>query len=241
MKIVTKISLIVLLISLLVSCEEDEINVVQTASIKIIHALVNTGDVEIRNLEGSISNRARNPLRYGRNERYTLPANTVIDFLIVEAEDTLNTFLDETLVVRNAGTIYSLFLVGDSSNMESLLIEDVFQNYQDSTFGVRFINLSPDSEPISVRRIANDTINVSSGISYQSTSDFEKFSATSVNGEYNFQFLDTFGNVIASESINPINNGLVGKNITLALIGLFDNGEGENSLSIANRINHFLQ
>ena len=245
MKQTLKLTLTCLLLTIITSCSDEALPVFSTSAIKIIHASAGTGDFEIRDLDASMSNRYDVLLRYSRNTRVTLPANTTSPFRLVQAGDTLVTVLDISIETGNPGSIYSLFIAGDSANVETIFIEDQFQNYADSLTGVRFINLSFDSDPVTVRAIATDTAGVNdttivvSALAYGSASGFDQFEAGSVIQQYSFEFLDASGNVLTAETIRPINNRLVFKNITLPLIGVFDDGEGGNSLDVGRRIEHF--
>ncbi|MBO9565866.1 MAG: DUF4397 domain-containing protein, partial [Niastella sp.] len=69
--------------------------------------------------------------------------------------------------------LYSFFVFGLSPNFDTLLVQDNLPNpYRDSVLGIRLINLSPNSNPLSLT-IASDTkVNIFSGIVYKRLTDF---------------------------------------------------------------------
>lgn len=228
------------------ACEENESNVPQASTIRIVHAIQDIGTIDLRGFEGSIPFIGTNTIRYGSNFRFTLAVNTPTDFTITPESDTLNTVFSEIIKLEDAGEIYSLFLLGDSTRVTSLLLRDEITNYQDSIYGVRFINLSTDSEPVTVRNIALDTAGVrdttviASDIDFRSFTQFSQYEATSRIENHTFQYLDTEGNILASSTVPRFFfiDPPYFRNTTLALIGRSDDGEGGSNLSVAE-INHF--
>ncbi|MCG8318939.1 MAG: hypothetical protein MI921_05525 [Cytophagales bacterium] len=70
-------------------------------------------------------------------------------------------------------------------------------------------------------------------MAYQAVSKFEKFEGRNFIRQYEFQYLDAGGRVLTSATVRPISNRVVLKNITLPLIGRFDDGERGNNLSFS--------
>ena len=246
MKTMKHYALFMIVCVLICACEENEPNVPQTATIRIINAIQDVGTIDLRGFEGSISFFGTNTINYGSSFRFTLPANTPAGLTITPATDTLNIITEETLMLEQVGGIYSLFLLGDSSQAETFMIEDEFINYQDSIYGVRFINLSEDSGPVNVRNIAldsagvRDTTLVKSEIDFRSFTTFSQYVADSRIENHTFQFLDESGNVLASTTVPRFFFFAPPyfKNLTIGLIGRADDGQGGNNLSIVE-IEHF--
>ncbi|MGJ8734784.1 MAG: hypothetical protein ACSHW4_16630, partial [Cellulophaga sp.] len=148
-------------------------------------------------------------------ENFSIDADTERSVEIVPESDTLNTIYSELLSLKG---IHSLYLLGDSENVESLLLEDNVKQFTDSIVGIRFINLSNVSGAIDIG-VAGETAHVISGLDYKSYTDYIEFPAKAVDGSYAFEFKDASGNVLKSVTFNPLDeeNVSVKKNLTLAL------------------------
>lgn len=130
-------------------------------------------------------------------------------------------YYDETIQTANGG-YYSLFLTGSSpAAIDKVLIKESYKNYTDSLCGVRFINLSPGSDPISVDVAGQAGGSTVQSLAYKSYSNFIQFAANQANGSYNFEIRDAAtGNLITSYSLaTPYFH-----NVTLALMGLPGSG-----------------
>jgi Domain of unknown function (DUF4397) len=77
-----------------------------------------------------------------------LAGQSVIDLHPIVSPNTA--YFNQAISTAN-GSYYSLFLSGTSpSSVDHVLIRESYKNYTDSVCAVRFINLSPDSQPISI-------------------------------------------------------------------------------------------
>lgn len=228
------------------ACEENERAIPQVSTVRIVNAIQDIGTVDLRGFDGSFPFFGLSTISYGGSFRFTIPSAEPISLTITPASDTLNTIFDDVLTLDEAGGIYTLFLLGDSTGVNSYLIQDKIINYQDSIYGASFVNLSSDSESVTVRNIAVDTTGVrdttfiASDISFQSVTQFFQFEATSRIENHTFQYLDSEGNILASATVPRFFffDPPYFKNITLTLIGRSDDGNGGSNLSIAT-INHF--
>jgi hypothetical protein len=131
------------------------------------------------------------------------------------------TYYTNTLTI-NGKSNYSLFLTGAStSSIDQVLIQEDYPfSYADSTCGVRFINLAPDTNPVSVDIQGNLNGSGVDSMAYKAYSNFIKHPAKAVNSTYTFEFRDaTSGSLLTSFTLNtPYFH-----NVTLAL-----NGTGGN-------------
>lgn len=111
-------------------------------------------------------------------------------------------YYNQTLSTAN-GSYYSLFLSGTSpSAIDATLIKESYQNYADSLCGVRFINLSPGSNPISVNLTGGANGSEVSSLAYKAYTDFKQYPAKKTNTSYAFQVRDaTTGNLITSYTL----------------------------------------
>lgn len=120
------------------------------------------------------------------------PSGGVNPLYIVKNTDTTHRIFSGSLSL-GAGNIYSFFLSGDPSKPDTLLVQDNIPVYNDSSAGVRFVNLSPDSQPVKVN-IKGNTPDQSefSSLGYKQISAFKKYAAgSSVPGNhYIFELRD---------------------------------------------------
>jgi len=227
-----------MVISGFTACEKEDPNDRPgTASLKVIHAAVETPPIQIDDLNAIIAlSFANKPvLEFGNNTRLTLPANTGRTLNLVSAVDTTQILLS-TRVNLPPGNISSLYLTREGETPEVLLVEDdLITPIQDSITGIRFANLSPDSGPITVG-ISGSIQAVVPELLYQDFSVYTPFSATTADGSYEFEFRDAGGEVLASFTLDPFqrNNVSVQKNLTLVLTGKAEN----STLSVA-RVNNY--
>ena len=209
-------------------------------SLLVVHAAAGAPEVHIDyfGADSEPISFANNPtLRFGEEERFTLPANELRQISLTYKSDT-NTVVFNTDVSVQAGEISSFYVTGDSANLSGFLLTETFQNYADSLFGVNFIHAADDLETISVRAILTDTAGVKDttqvavSLTAQSSTGFNQFEATSRVFDYTFQYHNASDSVLASYSINPRQNRRekVFKNITVPLVGRPDDGEGNSNL-----------
>jgi hypothetical protein len=127
------------------------------------------------------------------------------------------TYYDQPFSVATAG-YYSLFLTGISpTQVDAVLINESYKSYTDSTCGVRFINLSPNSGPISVNIQGAAQGSEVSTLAYKAYTTFKQHPAKMVNANYVFEIRDAgTGNLITTYTMfTPWF-----QNVTLALRGL---------------------
>ena len=119
--------------------------------------------------------------------------------------------------------IYSLYIAGQAPNYTTVLLEDNIPIYPDSAAGVRFINLSPDSQPLNVTLQGASGV-VFSTLAYKKITAFKKYTATSGivnNGGYNFNVTDASGNVLTTFNWIPM---VFNESNTLVITGSYING-----------------
>ena len=98
-----------------------------------------------------------------------------------------------------------MFLTGTSpSAIDNVLIQENYtRTYADSVFGVRFINLAPGSNPISVDIQGNANGTEAASLAYKAYSGFNKHPATAAIISYTFEFRDAAsGKLLASYTLN---------------------------------------
>jgi hypothetical protein len=114
------------------------------------------------------------------------PASSPV--LLISSSDTSKAFYSGTVDLK-AGGIYSMYVLSGSPKGDVLLLEDTIPVYTDSAAGIRFINLSPDSGPITVNLQGNNPSQMEFiDLTYKQISPFKGYNATSQSGGvYNFE------------------------------------------------------
>ncbi|NII26255.1 DUF4397 domain-containing protein [Pseudoflavitalea sp. X16] len=126
------------------------------------------------------------------------------------------------------GNIYSLFLTGTLTEPDTLFTTDVIPYYpsSDSSVGIRFVNLSPGSSPVSINIAGMPDGSEVGSLTYKGITGFKKYPATAASAsKYPFEFRDAAtGTLLGSFDVTGI-NGLASntrrfRNFTLAFMGL---------------------
>jgi hypothetical protein len=201
-----------------------------TASLTLVNAVPNSTPSLVTNFSGTdpITYSSALKLEYSKsalNLSYTGEQHLAI----YKYPDTLahNTPLYNLALDLAPGTIYTLFLTGTLSSPDTMFTIDTppFHPLVDSTLGIRFVNLSSGSTPVSVNLVGRANGSEVSGLSYKNITGFTKYSATAAVSKYTFEFRNAAtGVLISSFDVADINLPLYNKrryrNFTLALIGL---------------------
>lgn len=226
--------LLIMLTIAFTSCKkEDSLQVM--SSLILVNAVPGSAKLVI-NLNGII-----------RGKGYTYSGASYVNYGVFEPDDKLTTFNttqplglfefpDTTATSKplfnlqlqlKKGSINSLFLMGTVDHPDHLLVTAVppFHNQQDSTFGVRFANLSYQSKPISIYLIGNGEQKEIDGLAYKQVTGYKNYAALAKTGDYKFEFRDKeTQEVLATYLFTGINADQTNlwryRNFTLALKGL---------------------
>ena len=239
----------------LMSCENgDDSDFPQAASLTVVHGAVSAPEVHVDYFgeELEVLDFSINPtLAFGSTGRFTIPADETRAVGITYASDTTSVVLEDEVSLR-AGEITSLFLLGDSLNLRSEAIETIgLERLNDSINAIRFINLTEDVESLNIG-IQDSTVTLASSLSFANPSAFVQVDATLENENYIFTFNDNEDIELATYNFqqwrviifpfpgfDPVIRALTfRKNLTLALVGKLDDGEGNNTLQVV-RLDHF--
>ena len=173
----------------ILSCKKDN-TVPIDSSLDIINAAANIPSVVVNFSEAAIpfyQNQAF--VYYSSSLEYGFPSG-VTPIVIVSSSDTTKPIFQGNLNLA-AGGIYSLYLIGQSQKPDTFLMEDNIVNYTPDLAGVRFINLSPDSGPISVNIQGNAATQTEfNSLAYKQISDFKTYDASVQYGNYTFEVRD---------------------------------------------------
>jgi hypothetical protein len=122
-------------------------------------------------------------------------------------------------------SISSLYLTGTTSDPDSMLVRDIVPGYasSDTSMGIRFVNLSKGSDPITVNLEGKPNGSEATALAYKGITGFKKYRVRTGGGDYVFEFRDAgTGNLVASFTATGIDdaaNRWVYRNFTLAFIG----------------------
>jgi hypothetical protein len=208
MKTLKQTFLATVLITGLYACKNDTVKPTALASVNVTNAVVGGSSLTLNTSTLTVGNNsyAQFSLTAGQSKLDLYPAATPN-----------SPYYNQTFSTANS-SYYSLFLSGASPTaVDATLIKESYKNYTDSLCGVRFINLSPGSNPVSVNLAGSANGSEINSLAYKSYTDFKQYAAKRVNTSYAFQFRDAAtGSLIASYTLStPYFN-----NVTLVLRGL---------------------
>jgi len=246
MKTHLKIILPVLLLSLMaLSCKRETLPFGPgVAALNIINVASGTSSM-IANINGQLPVYAGQPsVDYGSFALYRVPPGpTSITFR--QVSDTTTNWLRTAAMNLANYSIHSLFLAGTVSAPDTLLVTDHLLTFTghgaaDSAAGIRFVNLSTGSAPISINIQGKANGSEVSSLAYKGNSAFTAYPATSTISSYTFEFRDAAsGTLLSSYTLFGVNNGSNGiaainsvlfKNMTL----VFSGPPGSQSVILAN-------
>jgi len=209
------------------------------AALNLINAVVGSQPL-VTDFAGSdsIGFSIANQLAYGYYSGYTNEFTEVpgiVQLGLFQYPDTTTQIspLYNLTLKLTSGSIYSLFLAGSVSLPDTMLVTDILPYYPnaDSVVGIRFVNLSAGSNPVSVNMIGSVLGSEIKSLPYKGISSFHTYLATAEINSYTFEFHDiSSGALLANYTLQDMNSGLgpnatsgndnyLFNNFTLALIG----------------------
>jgi hypothetical protein len=184
------------------ACKKETIKSEGSASLNIVNVVNGTNSL-VTNFTTPDAKGNQPPLQsFGKANQVWYSSYSVSSSYIGETylslsqmPDTLSTVWKGSFDLA-AGSIYTFFLSGDTSNVDTLFTTDIIPYYPmgDSVAGVRFINLIQGSMPMSVNIQGNPSTQTEfSGLGYRQISAFKSYSANSnIGGTYNFEIRDQY-------------------------------------------------
>jgi hypothetical protein len=190
------------------ACEKDKHQLYELSNLNIINSIFGGTAAKLNsqsrnipvNLPSSFS------LRAGNNRIYVFP-NT----------DSLHPYYDSSIVTHDKEG-YSLFLTGNVSNIESVLIKEDLPYHTDSVAGIRFINLAANMPAVNITLSTTPTVNEANDLAYKQYTGFKTYPGL-YNSSYVFQVRNAASptNPIATYSLTSANVPRFA-NITLAIV-----------------------
>lgn len=203
---------------ILFSCKQENNIVSPIASMNIINASPDNQQIVAAFSDTMVPFYNTSDIAYGSYQQYGNPQGNVPLILISSADTSLPAF--QAKFDLKAGEIYSLFLAGQSKTLDTVFTRDFIPLYSDSVSGVRFINLSPASLPISVNVEGNDPTQTEfQGLSYRNITDFKIYPITGAVSGYNFEIRDQASGTLLTTFYW---SGTLHKNNTLVISGSED-------------------
>lgn len=192
-------------------------------SINVINALAGVPAIKINVTGSTISYASAKQVAYGSSSFY-YSTMAVTPFKVVSSADTTQYLVNSELRLQ-AGN-YSVYIAGVSPHIDTLIRQE--DNYPyiktdttaiDSAVYIRFVNLSPNSAPLSVN-IRNAATAEVSALSYTGISPFKKYAARRSNTSYVFEIRDqATGNLLLTYTL-AINTNNRYKNVAVVLRGV---------------------
>jgi len=207
MKTLIKPLFILLIMAELTACKKDAVKATALTSLNFTNAVINAPTMYLNSAIDSVTNNS-----FGEFSLLTGQTQYKVYALAGPSQP----FYNQTVTTANGG-YYSLFLSGlSTSAIDAVFIKETYKNYIDSLSGVRFINLSPDSQPISVDIQGNANGSEVASLAYKAYTGFKQHAATQAVSSYNFEIRDAAtGTLLTTYTFNtPYFH-----NVTLAIIG----------------------
>jgi len=178
------------------ACKKSTVSLSPLASLNIVNASVNLGPVKVNftDLKGLYSS-ITTTVAYGANTPYGANAEVPVPVTIVPTSDTTKTAFTGQFTFVNGG-IYSLYLAGQSTAVDTVFVKENIPSYTDSSYGVRFINLSYNSTPIKITLSTSPTVVQFSDLAYKQASDFKTYGAKVSTATDTFQVRNATTNAI---------------------------------------------
>jgi hypothetical protein len=161
------------------SCEKDEVKTTPLTSLAVVNAVFGGTTAKLGTNATNISNNssAQLALKAGENNLYVWPV-----------ADSLKPYYTNAKFASSGGEVYSLFLAGTPASPEGIMVKETIPYRTDSTAGIRFINLAPNTgtKPINITLLSAPTTNDVSSLQYKTLSEFKAYPGL-YNSTYTFQ------------------------------------------------------
>ena len=224
-----KIKIIILFcIASCLSCKKQQMAPAAAATINIVNAAIDLTAVKINPTGETISYKnTTDQVGYSAGKLYYAQVG-VHGFEIVNSADTTKRIFNGNLDFES--TIYTMYLVGQSPNIDTILRKEsnlpfiktdvTVPKSMDSVVYVRFVNLSPNSPTLKIN-IKNNTLNETDNLTFKSIGSWKSYQNKNVAAtSYVFEIRDVTTNVILSTYTFSANATNRFKNVTLVIKGL---------------------
>jgi hypothetical protein len=171
----------------IISCKKDAIKTAPLASINITNAIVSGATAKFGSNATTIAN--------NNYTQFTLNAGASIMY-VYPSDDSLHPYFNGSLIA-NQGEVYSLFLAGIATSVDTVLIKENIPYRTDSTAGIRFINLASNNGALNITQSTTPTVNEVTGLGYKSYTEFKSYPGL-YNSAPTFQVRKADGTLLTS-------------------------------------------
>lgn len=173
--------------SILCSCKKTLPKNSSIASLTIVNAVVSGPILRLGSNTTNITNNSAWPLALTneKNELYLWPLG-----------DSLHPYYTNSKLEMEDRAMYSLYIGGTRTTVESILVKENFTDYTDSICGIRFVNLSPNSKGLNITLSTSPNINEITNLEYKQISDFKIYPGKASNIFYTFQVRNPVNNAV---------------------------------------------
>lgn len=200
------------------SCKKGEVETAKITSLTVGNFVAGGVAVKLGSNATSIANNNANgtqmALIAGTNDLYVWPVG-----------DSMHPYFTFPKFASADREVYSLFLCGDTLAPVGIVIKENIPCHTDSTAGIRFINLSPNSTPLSITLSTTPEVNEVAELAYKNYTEFKTYPGLAAS-TYTFQVRDASTIAPASPLATfTLSAAQVPRfaNITLVIRGLVNN------------------
>jgi hypothetical protein len=183
---------------IVIGCNKSNNVIVSPAAFNVINAIPGSNPIipvfgtqaPIKYFASALS------INYPGSSEYS-PLSGANTLYIVQSNDTIKINRSSEMFSGRlnllAGRIYSFFLAGDTSHIDTMLVQDhIPPIYADSSAGVRFVNLATGSNPVSLTISGSPASQTQfSNVAYKGITNWKKYPANNaVPGFYTFTVRD---------------------------------------------------
>lgn len=181
MKYLNNLTSLICIAILVGSCKKHKIEKFDVSSLTTVNAVVGGGGMKVGGQTTTVANNSfvHFSLLAGSNDLYVWPV-----------ADSLKPYYSYPKFVTQDREVYSLFVCGQAGGSEGIIIKENIPYRTDSTAGIRFINLSPNSTPLNITLSTSPTVNEVSDLAYKQYTEFKSYPGL-YNSSYTFQIRDT--------------------------------------------------
>jgi hypothetical protein len=242
MKHTTKLTIVFAAVVLTASCKKTKVESKPIASLNVINAVISGGTVKVN------INERDSAMTYNWKTFGIVPG---ADIKVYPTSSPSTPYYQSVKPETKNGKLYAAFLCGQLPNVETVFKEEnVPAFYTDSIFGVRIINLSPNSLPVNVSLKSDPTVNVFTSIGYKQLSEIKTFPLPNITTSaadstkrktINFQIRNAAGTQFAFYELPvDVNSFYPGvsvnlqryKNITIVIKGLQGTTSGPDAFGV---------
>jgi hypothetical protein len=164
---------------IVISCKKDEVKTTPLASLTMVNTVNGGAAVRLGSNLTSVANNgsAQLALVAGENNLYVWPTG-----------DSAHPYYTAPKFNAEDRGVYSLFLTGTSAAPEGLMVKETIPYRTDSTAGIRFINLAPNTanKALNITLSTTTTTNEVANLAFKQYTDFKTYPGL-YNSTYTFQ------------------------------------------------------